>query len=322
MFLKRSEYPGVTMNELYLGSIVTIHSRQLKLVDYGDVFTRKSFECLRSRTYAMIKPDAYTQIGKIIDIIIQNGFAINRMKMFKWTQEQAQGFYAEHKGKPFFDDLTKFMSSDVAVGLELIADNAVEKWRNIIGPTNSNTARTSAPNTIRALFGTDGQKNAVHGSDSGVSAAREIDYVFNSGDTSSTAILNNCSCLIIKPDAMKSGYAGKIIDKVLEEGFEVSALELFKINRPTAEEFFEVYKGVVPEYIAMVEHAITGPIIAMEIRQENAVQALRQIVGPHDPEIAKHLRKNTIRAKYGIDRVQNAVHCTDLVEDGVLECEY
>jgi nucleoside-diphosphate kinase len=270
----------------------------------------------------MIKPDAYTKIGKIIDIIIKNGFTISRMKMFKWTLEQAQGFYAEHKGKSFFNDLANFMSSDVAVGFELVADNAVQKWRELIGPTNSLTARSSAPKSIRALFGTDGQKNAVHGSDSGASAAREIAYVFNSEDTSSTALFNNCTCLMIKPDAVKAGYTGQIIDIVLEEGFEISALEQFKLNRPAAEEFFEVYKGVVPEYTATVEHVTTGPVVVMEVRQENAVQALRELVGPHDPEIAKHLRKNTIRAKFGIDRVSNAVHCTDLPEDGILECEY
>lgn len=310
------------MGDLYLGSVVTVYARQLKLVDYGDVFTRKHCESLRSSTYAMIKPDAYTNIGKILDVIIRNGFTISRMKMFKWTLEQAQGFYAEHKNKPFFGDLTKFMSSDLAVGLELVADNAVEKWRELIGPTNSITARSSAPNSIRALFGTDNQKNAVHGSDSSTSAVREISYVFNPEDTSSSALFTNCTCLMIKPDAVHAGNTGKIIDTVLEEGFEISAMELFKLNRPTAEEFFEVYKGVVPEYTAMVEHATTAPVVVMEVRQENAVQALRELVGPHDPEIAKHLRKNTIRAKFGVDRVNNAVHCTDLSEDGVLECEY
>ncbi len=284
------------MNDLYLGAIITVYARQLKVVDYGDVFTRKYFENKRSRTYAMIKPDAYAHIGKILDLIVKNGFFINRMRMFKWTQEQAQAFYAEHKGKPFFEDLTKFMSSDVAVGLELIADSAVEKWRALIGPTNSLTARTSAPNSIRALFGTDGSKNAVHGSDSGISAAREIEFVFGPDSvTATTALLNNCSCLVIKPHAVQAGYAGRIIDTILEEGFEISAMEQFNLNKPTAEEFFEVYKGVLPEFTPMVEHMITGPVIAMEIRQENAVQALRELVGPHDPEIARHLRPNSIR---------------------------
>ena len=86
--------------------------------------------------------------------------------------------------------------------------------------------------------------------------------------------------------------------------------------------FFEVYKGVLPEYSSIIEHVTSGPVIAMEIRQENVVNALRSLVGPHDPEIAKILRPNTIRSMFGKDRVKNAVHCTDLSEDGVLEVQY
>lgn len=94
---------------------------------------------------------------------------------------------------------------------------------------------------------------------------------------------------------------------------------MFYMNRPSIEEFYDVYKGVLPEYVPLIEHFISGPCIVLEIRQENAVLAFRELVGPHDPEIAKYLRPNTIRAKFGQDRVRNAVHCTDLPEDGVIE---
>lgn len=66
----------------------------------------------------------------------------------------------------------------------------------------------------------------------------------------------------------------------------------------------------------------TGPCIVLEIRQENAVKAFRDLAGPMDPEIAKNLRPNTLRARFGLDKVKNAVHCTDLPEDGTLESEY
>ena len=192
--LKRCEYPTVTLKDLQLGSMNYIYSRQLKVASYGDVYTKKQFESRQSRTFAMIKPDAYTHIGKIIDIIHKNGFTINHMKMFKWTLEQAQTFYGNHKGQPFFNDLAKFMSSDVSVGLELACDDAVEKWHNLIGPTNSLTARASAPNTIRALFGTDSMRNAVHGSSSTHDALREIEFVFEPlTNYTTTALFNNCS---------------------------------------------------------------------------------------------------------------------------------
>ena len=113
-----------------------------------------------------------------------------------------------------------------------------------------------------------------------------------------------------------------IIDMILNEGFEISAMEMFYFNRPTIEEFYDVYKTVLPEYVAQVEQFISGPSIVLEVRQQNVVRTFREMVGPCDPEISKYLRPDTIRSKFGIDRVRNAVHCTDLPEDGTLECEY
>mmetsp|Transcript_32340 Transcript_32340/g.36680 ORF Transcript_32340/g.36680 Transcript_32340/m.36680 type:complete len:376 (+) Transcript_32340:42-1169(+) len=323
MFLKRCEYPSVTIDDLFIGATVTIYSRQLKLVEYGDVFTRTRFESKRARTFAMIKPDVYTQMGKIIDAIYKNGFSIAQMKLIKMTMGDAREFYKEHEGRPFYDNLTQFMSSDYAVGLELVAEDAIQKWRSLIGPTNVETAKMQAPNSLRALFGSDGTRNACHGSDANQSAKRESDFFFSPNTRlGTTAILKNCACCIIKPHAVQAGVAGQIIDFILEEGFEISAMEMFYLDKPTSEEFLEVYKGVLPEYTALAEHLTTGPSIALEIRQENAVASFREICGPHDPEVAKHLRPNTIRALFGLDRVRNAVHCTDLPEDGTLECEY
>ena len=85
---------------------------------------------------------------------------------------------------------------------------------------------------------------------------------------------------------------------------------------------FEVYKGVLPEYAEMIEHVTTGPVIAIEVREEDVVTKIRALVGPHDPDLAKNLRPNTIRALFGRDRVHNAVHCTDLQDDGKLEVDY
>ena len=85
----------------------------------------------------MIKPDAYVHIGKIIDAIYVNGFKISKLKMSKFTNETSSIFYGEHIGKPFFPNLQGFITSDVVVGMELVAESAVEKWRGLIGPTNT-----------------------------------------------------------------------------------------------------------------------------------------------------------------------------------------
>ena len=113
----------------------------MKLVEYADLFTRQKFEVNRQKTFAMIKPDAYTNTGKIIDAIYQNGFVISKLKMSKFNNNSVASFYGEHKGKPFYNDLSNFIQSDVVIGMELVASNAVEKWRGLIGPTNTLQAK-------------------------------------------------------------------------------------------------------------------------------------------------------------------------------------
>lgn len=105
IFLKRCSYPGVSSKEFYIGAIITVYGRQLKLIEYGDVATRKKFEVDAQRTFAMIKPDAYVHMGKIIDAIYMNGFKIKRMKMSKFSNATSSIFYGEHKDRPFFPNL-------------------------------------------------------------------------------------------------------------------------------------------------------------------------------------------------------------------------
>jgi nucleoside-diphosphate kinase len=129
-------------------------------------------------TLALIKPDAVSQgrVGRIVARIEAEGFTIRAMKMVHLTKKEAQGFYAVHKDRPFFDDLTDFMTSGPIAALVLEADGAIAKWRSLMGDTDSAKA---AEGTIRAEFGTDKEKNATHGSDAVETAKFEIGYFFN-----------------------------------------------------------------------------------------------------------------------------------------------
>tara|TARA_Y100000768_G_C23743346_1_gene570407 strand:+ start:155 stop:556 length:402 start_codon:yes stop_codon:yes gene_type:complete len=128
-------------------------------------------------TLAIVKPDAYKNgyAGKIIDRIIKEGFAIDQMKQILMTREKAEGFYEVHKERPFFGELVDFMSSGNCVVLSLKRENAVAKWREVIGATNPEEA---VEGTIRALFGTNTGNNAVHGSDSAENGIIESNYFF------------------------------------------------------------------------------------------------------------------------------------------------
>jgi nucleoside-diphosphate kinase len=131
----------------------------------------------RERTLSIIKPDAVAKnvIGEILSRFERAGLAIVGMKMLKLTREQAEGFYAVHKDKPFFADLVQYMISGPIVVQVLEGENAIAKNREIMGATDPKKA---APGTIRADFGTSIEANAVHGSDGPETAAVEIAYFF------------------------------------------------------------------------------------------------------------------------------------------------
>jgi nucleoside-diphosphate kinase len=129
------------------------------------------------RTFAIIKPDAvkarYT--GRIIQRIEEAGFTIRAMQMRSLSAKEAEGFYAVHRERPFFASLTKFMSSGPVVVLALEADDAIRKWRTLMGATDPAKADAG---TLRQEFGASIENNATHGSDAAETAAFELGYFF------------------------------------------------------------------------------------------------------------------------------------------------
>lgn len=133
------------------------------------------------RTFSIIKPDAVAKnvIGEIYSRFEKNGLRIVAAKMLHLSKDQAEGFYAEHKERGFFNDLVAFMTSGPVIIQVLEGENAVLKHREIMGATNPKDA---APGTIRADFANSIDENAVHGSDALASASREIAYFFSDNE--------------------------------------------------------------------------------------------------------------------------------------------
>jgi nucleoside-diphosphate kinase len=181
------------------------------------------------------------------------------------------------------------------------------------------------------------------------------------GGCAATSLLRSCcrcqgtTLGVILPHAVKEGVAGLMLSEVQAE-FDMTGLQQFWLDKLAAAEFLEVranytrrelgtqlgadgwratwcaavtqvYKGAVPpgEFVAMVDELVAGPCIAVEVAARTGgcpVEAFRQLVGPRDPELGRVLRPNTLRARFGASRVRNAMHCTDLEEDGQLETSY
>ena len=138
------------------------------------------------RTFSIIKPDAMekNKAGAILALLQENGFTVVAMKHMHLTRAQAEGFYAEHKGRGFFDELVTFMSRGPVVISVLEREDAIAKYREVIGATDPAKA---ADGTVRKLYGANVGENAVHGSDKPESAAREIAYFFAGYEAAPTA---------------------------------------------------------------------------------------------------------------------------------------
>jgi nucleoside-diphosphate kinase len=133
---------------------------------------------MKARTFGIIKPDGVSRnlIGSVIKRLEDEGLKIVAMKMIRMTKAQAKGFYKVHEARPFYESVTDFMSSGPCVVMILEGDDAINKYRAIMGATNYKEAQEG---TIRRTYATDIEKNVVHGSDSRETADFEIAYFFN-----------------------------------------------------------------------------------------------------------------------------------------------
>jgi len=269
-FLKRCDYPSITTKDLFKGNKVTVYSRQLEIIEYGDDFTRKSFEVASSTVTIKVSVSQLPHMGRIIDAIQTAELLITELRLL------SDGLFVKLSGS-----------------------KAIETWAELEPKINASIPGAVA--TIDDVFVAPLPKPVV-------------------GDSTT------CSLLLVRPHATKAGVLGRIVDQVLGSGFEVVNAFMTQLTRPNAGEFLEVYKGVVPECIDWINELIEGKVVALQVRYtdkpEYTVQAVRELCGAHDPEIASHLHTSSLRAVYGASKVKNAVHCTDLPEDGPLEVDY
>eukprot|EP01116_Phalansterium_solitarium_P000328 TRINITY_DN10207_c0_g1_i1.p1 TRINITY_DN10207_c0_g1~~TRINITY_DN10207_c0_g1_i1.p1 ORF type:complete len:396 (+),score=97.31 TRINITY_DN10207_c0_g1_i1:73-1260(+) len=321
LFLKKTAMPSLKLEDLFIGAIITVVGRQLTVTDFADENTRARFAGQREESLALIKADAFGHLGHIISIIQKESFRIFKLKMFPISKRDSDDF-AALSDKP---DRLPLAAGSRVVAVVLQGQGAVDKWQHVMGPSNPAVARRTTIDSVRAQYGRDEQRNAVEGSDTVHDAKQEVPFFFSTRRIfPATAQFRDTACCVIKPHAVLSGQAGYIIQKIIDEGFEITAIEMFKLEPENAEEFLEVYKGVVVEFADMVSELTSGNCIALEIKKPggNSYAAFRELAGPSDAAIAKALRPNTLRALFGIDKIKNAVHCTDLEEDTTLDVEY
>nr|XP_061790371.1 nucleoside diphosphate kinase 7-like [Nerophis lumbriciformis] len=321
IFLRRTIYNELLLRDLFVGGRVNIFSRQLHIVDYGDKFTAKKLGSKKERTLALLKPNGVNRLGDVLEMVNEANLMVTSAKMVHLTWSQAADFYVEHQSKPYFNTLVQQLTAGPVVVLELVGDEAVSVWKKLMEPWEEAVDVKEAQQITRVQLGSE----LAHASDSLTAAAKELEFFFPTTvchGPVNTALYNQSTCCIIKPHAVSQGLAGKIVNSIIAAGFHISAMRMFNVDRANAEEFYEVYKGVVAEYADMVTELSLGPCLVLELHGADVAKNFRDFCGPADPEIARHLRPSTLRALYGTDKVKNAVHCTDLPEDAMLEVQY
>lgn len=288
-FLKRCSYPSVKLSDLFVGSAINVYARQLKVLDYGDEWTRNKLSVAQARTLVVVKPTAYKAIGSVISHLYGRGLQVSKLRMLRVSKGEAASVFGQQA------DVAS-LSAGPIVAMEVVGEG-----------------------TQAVVADFQGQENMVYVS-SPEHGATQCKQLLENAKVATTAQFDNCAIAVVRPHAIHQ--MGSIIDSILKNGFEISAMQMFNLDRQAADTFLEVYKGISPEYNAMAESLTTGASLALEVRGEMVVERLREFCGPTDPEIARLVRPSSLRAEFGEDVVRNAIHCTDLPEDGVLESEY
>lgn len=275
----------------------------------------------------MIKPEARQFAGEIISKLEKHKLHIRNLKTVKLQALSAVQFLNQHKSSE--DGLTANMenlTSGFVTVLEIIGENAYEQLKHICGSENYDEAKNNQPLSLRALYGYDNIRNGVLISENFESNQPDLEFFFPrlNDQLKVQAKFYKTTLCIIKPHAVKDGKIGDIIKMIIENGFTITAMRMITLSRKQCEAFYEIYKGVVDDFSLMITQLQSGICLALEVHSnDDDVQLkFRSLCGPADPEIAKILRPNTLRAHFGVDKILNAVHCTDLSEDTFLELEF
>ncbi|CAH1400425.1 unnamed protein product [Nezara viridula] len=205
------------------------------------------------KTFVLLKPDGIENKSRIIRLIISKGFKISNLRMMRLSTEIIEMIFPEKKGSQEFLNLLNFLKSGPVIAMELICENAVQKFQELAGPEDPKEAKNSAPESLRSIYGVDLVYNVFHIAGTTSESERLNNIFFGpnpppSSSETSTVVLKDSTCCVIKPHAVRNGHLGEIMCMIEDEGYSITALQMFYIDNVNAEEFFEVYRGVLQEY--------------------------------------------------------------------------
>ena len=282
-FLARIHYPEVKLSDLFVGNSVSIFNRLLVIKGYANSAT-KAFMAAREVHYlAYMEGSAKQQIGDLMQVATKFDMIANRLKTT--GSDVMEGDVQVSVG----DIVVEFVSTTAGSNPQAFLDEA----------------RAVNPG-VRVL----------------VAEVDMINTVFDAC-TSFYPKAEYCTLCLIKPHVLKDKVPGPILQEIQQAGFKVESMVTLHLDYKMGNYLMDVYRGIYPEYTTMMDQLMSGPLLAVMVSGgENVVEEFRELCGPLEPELGKKLRPKSLRALFGRNLACNAVHCTDLPEDGETECTY
>ncbi|XP_052234787.1 thioredoxin domain-containing protein 6-like isoform X5 [Dreissena polymorpha] len=309
---------------------------QGEIIDFGDDLENSGQEPVKEVSVVIIKPDA-VQSGKAGDIIAEmkkRGIEILRQEERQLTKDEAANVYTHLQDETYFDDLITFMTSAPCIVMAITKGktgaNIIKEFRELIGPREVEEAKEQAPDSLRAKFGQEKYMNAVHGSDSSDTAARELAFFFP--DFVAPRIEGKPklqrTLALIRPDAYRE-HKDEIIAKIREAGFKIAMSREVRLSKDQAEDFYSEHAG--QEYFdELTTRMSSGPLLALGLAREEAIKGWRDMLGPKVVSEAKEKqpgsdahKTESLRAQFAVEGAQiNMLHGSSTEEEAKKEIEY
>ena len=330
-YLKRTQVSTISCKDLALGNQVTVFGRHMRIVEYANKKTRALFDEDSQSTLALVKPAAVQHLGKILQIVEKQGLRVTRARMVQLERHEAGTFLSESQQHCQAAEEVSSLTAGPCVALQLTGRDAVQLWRALMGPTDCLTAGEECCDTVRRQLGSQLSNNCLHGSTGCEAAGRELRFFFPPSGAArpltSARLAADGSCCVILPHVLAEGRLGDVLAAIqADQRLTVTALDLMTLTGAEATRLLEVYRGVLPECGKMIAQMSSGPLVALELsgteEGQDTVEVVRELAGPRDPHLAELLRPQSLRARFGRDTICNAVYCTDLAEDSLMDREF
>ncbi|XP_053385455.1 thioredoxin domain-containing protein 6-like isoform X23 [Mercenaria mercenaria] len=302
---------------------------QGEIIEFGDELDSDGTEPVKEVSVVIIKPDA-VQSGKAEEILTEmknRGIEVLRQEERQLTEDEVKNVYTHLQDEPFFEELVAFMTSSPSIVLAITkgktGENVIKEFRDLIGPPEVEEAKEAAPESLRAKFGQGKFMNAVHGSDSQDTAARELAFFFP--DFAAPKVEGKPklqrTLALIRPDAYKNNKDA-ILAKIRESGFKVAMSKEIHLTKEQAEDFYKEHRG--QEYFEeLTTRMSSGTLLALGLAREEAVTGWREMLGPTKVDEAKEQAPESLRAQFSEEGVQiNMLHGSDSEESAKKEIEY